>query len=69
VTSTTLQDINHELKNIDLPTSWIQINEEPVVLCQLMFTSDEAAEVYITIIYSDLFWKCCYYDKEVGVHS
>ena len=70
MTPATLQGINHELKKVNLPTSWVQINEEPVVLCQLMFTSDEAAEVYITIIiYSDLSWKCCYYDKEVKTSS
>ena len=63
--TTSLKDINNELKLINLPTNWIQINEEPIVLCQVVFM-DRAAEVRITIIIcTDLPWKCYYYDKEM----
>ena len=66
---TSLKDINNELKLINLPTNWIQINEEPIVLCQVVFM-DGAAEVRITIIIcTDLSWKCYYYDKEIKESS
>ena len=61
-----MQDINNELKSMELPTNWVQITEElsTIVLCQLVVINGNA-EVHVTVIIKeDLSWKCSYYEQE-----
>ena len=48
-----------------LPPNWVQITEEPSVLCQLVVMNGNAEVRVMVMIQEDLSWKCSYYDQEV----